>query len=142
MPAKLSLEQIHAFLDAKPGWMILTTIGRDGYPHSVPIGYFRVGDEICMGCRAGTQKLKNIARDARVSLLVESGKGMGDIKAVMIQGDASVYTAPDDVLRLAREAVRLRGAAADQLPTEPRPGAAYIGVRPRRYISWDYGREG
>ncbi|HEY7294173.1 MAG TPA: pyridoxamine 5'-phosphate oxidase family protein [Dehalococcoidia bacterium] len=142
MPAKLSLDQIRAFLDAKPGWMILSTLGRDGYPHTVPIGYFRLGEEIYMGCRAGTQKLKNIARDPRVSLLVESGKGMGEIKAVMIQGDATVYTHPDDVLRLAREAARLRGVAEGDLPTEPRPGAAYIGVKPRRYISWDYSRDG
>ena len=140
MPAQLSLPEIHAFLDSKPGWLMLTTLGRDGYPHTVPIGYFRLGEEIYLGCRAGTQKLKNIARDPRVSLLVESGKGMGDIKAVMIQGDATVYTAPADLLRLAREAARLRGTPDADLPAEPRPGAAYIGVRPHRYITWDYSR--
>lgn len=140
MPAQLTLPEIHAFLDSKPGWLMLTTLGRDGYPHTVPIGYFRLGEEVYLGCRAGTQKLKNIARDPRVSLLVESGKGMGDIKAVMIQGDATVYTAPADLLRLARAAARLRGTPDADLPTEPRPGAAYIGVRPRRYITWDYAR--
>jgi len=119
MPAKLTKDEVNAFLDSKPGWIALTTIGKDGYPHTVPIGYFRLGEEIYLGCRAGTQKLKNIARDPRVSLLVESGKGMGDIKAVMIQGDATVYTAPADLLRLAREAARLRGTPDAELPAEP-----------------------
>jgi PPOX class probable F420-dependent enzyme len=141
MPASLSREEWHDFLDRRPGWIVLTTLGRDGYPHSVPIGYFRLGDEVYMGCRGGTQKLRNIARDPRVSLLLESGTTRADIKGVMIQGDADVLTAPADLLRLSREAARLRGASEDQLPTEPRPGAAYIRVRPHRVISWDYSRD-
>src|SRR5581483_1598601 len=128
LPAALSREEWHAFLDSRPGWIVLTTLGRDGYPHSVPIGYFRLGDEVYMGCRADTQKLKNIDRDPRVSLLLESGRTMADIKGVMIQGDAAVLTEPADLLRLSREAARLRGTPPDQLPTEPRPGAAYIRV--------------
>jgi hypothetical protein len=85
--------------------------------------------------------VRNIARDPRVSLLLESGTTRADIKGVMIQGDADVLTAPADLLRLSREAARLRGASEDQLPTEPRPGAAYIRVRPHRVISWDYSRD-
>jgi nitroimidazol reductase NimA-like FMN-containing flavoprotein (pyridoxamine 5'-phosphate oxidase superfamily) len=142
MPAAMTNEEINAYLDSKPGWIVLTTLSREGYPHSIPIGYFRLGDEIYMGCRAGTQKLKNIERNPRVSLLVESGSTMQDIKGVMIQGDASVVTAPDEVLRLMREAARLRGTPEDQLPTEPRPSTAYIRVVRRNVITWDYGKNG
>ena len=35
-----------AYLDDRPGWIILSTISPDGYPHSVPLGYFRLGDDI------------------------------------------------------------------------------------------------
>jgi hypothetical protein len=142
MPAKMSRDEIHAFLDEKPGWITLTTLGRDGYPHSIPIGYFRLGEEVYLGCRAGSQKLKNIERNPRVSLSLEAGRSMGDIKGIMIQGDAHIYTEPADLLRLAREAARLRGVPESELPSEPRPGAAYIGVTPRKVISWDYSREG
>lgn len=138
----MTTEEVNAFLDEKPGWITLSTLGKDGYPHSVPIGYFRLGDEIYLGCRAGTQKIKNIERDHRVSLSLEAGRTMGDIKGVLIQGDATVYTDLDNLLRLAQEAARLRGVPEDQLPSEPRPGAAYIGVKPRKIISWDYSREG
>ncbi|MCL6650410.1 MAG: pyridoxamine 5'-phosphate oxidase family protein [Chloroflexi bacterium] len=142
MPAPMTPQEVNAFLDSKPGWIVLTTIGRDGYPHSIPIGYFRLGDEVYMGCRAGTQKLKNIARNPRVSLLLEAGSTMQDIKGVLIQGDASVITEPGEVLRLMREAARLRGTPEDQLPTEPRPTAAYIRVERRKVISWDYAKGG
>lgn len=142
MPAKMTLPEIHAFLDEKPGWITLTTIGADGYPHSIPIGYFRLGDDVYLGCRAGTQKLKNIERNPKVSLSLEAGRSMGDIKGVLIQGDATVFTDPENLLRLAREAARLRGVPGGELPTEARPGAAYIQVRPGKIISWDYAREG
>ena len=141
MPAKLSTAEVHAFLDEKPGWITLTTIGADGYPHSVPIGYFRLGEDVYLGCRAGTQKLKNIERNPKVSLSLEAGRSMGDIKGVLIQGDAVVYNDPENLLRLAREAARLRGVPDAELPTEARSGAAYIRVTPRKVISWDYARE-
>jgi PPOX class probable F420-dependent enzyme len=141
MPGRMTDQEVKAFLDTKPGWIVLSTIGRDGYPHSVPLGYFRLGDDVYIGCRAGTQKLKNIERNPRVSLVLESGSSRKDIKGVMIQGHATVHTAPETALRLSREAARLRGVAEDALPREPRPGVAYIQVQPHRIISWDYSRD-
>jgi PPOX class probable F420-dependent enzyme len=140
MPAKLTKEEAHAYIDSRPGWIILTTIGRDGRPHSVPIGYFRVGDEVYIGCRAGTQKLKNIERNPNVTVLLQSGDSMQNIKGLMIQGTATVLTAPDDLLRLGREAAKWRGVPEEQWPKEARPGAAYIRVTPAKMISWDYSR--
>ena len=132
MPARMTDPEVKAFLDAKPGWIVLSTIGRDGYPHSVPLGYFRLGDDIYIGCRAGTQKIKNIERNPKVSLVLESGSSRKDLKGVMIQGHATVHTDPETALRLSREAARLRGVAEDALPREPRPGVAYIQVQPHR----------
>ena len=48
MPRNLSREEVHEFLDSKPGWIMLSTIDPDGFPHSVPLGYFRLGNEILM----------------------------------------------------------------------------------------------
>jgi hypothetical protein len=99
-----------------------------------------MGEEIYMGCRPGTQKVRNIERNPKVSLMWESGSTMLDIKGVLIQGEAAIVTAPEEVLPLLREGSRRRGVAEDQLPTEARPGAAYIRVQRRRVISWDYGK--
>ena len=73
MPAALNLDEFNAFLDSKPGWIVLTSIGPDGYPHSVPLGYFRHGERILCGVRDGTRKIRNIESNPKVSLLVESG---------------------------------------------------------------------
>jgi nitroimidazol reductase NimA-like FMN-containing flavoprotein (pyridoxamine 5'-phosphate oxidase superfamily) len=140
MPAKLTKEEAHEFLDSRPGWLMFTSIGKDGYPHTLPIGYFRQDDDIYVGGRTGTQRLKNVQRNAKVSALVESGKTMQDIKGLLVQGDAEVVDSPDQVLSLLQESARLRGTPDDKLPVEAPPGIAYIRIKPRKYTSWDYSR--
>ena len=100
MPRNLTIQESHEFLDSKPGWIALTTIGPDGYPHTVPLGYFRLGEDIVMGVRGNTRKLKNIQDNSKVSLLLESGKSRGDIKGLMVQGTATVHSEPYDALYL------------------------------------------
>ncbi len=141
MPGKLSPKEVHEFLDSRPGWITLTTIGRDGYPHSVPTGYFRVDQAVYLGCRDATQKVLNVQRNPKVSLALESGSTTQDIKGVLVQGDATVINEPEEMLELSREAARSRGVPEADLPASPNPGAAYIKVVPTRVISWDYSRE-
>ena len=40
MPRPLTTQEAHEFLDSKPGWIVLTTLGPDGFPHTVPLGLF------------------------------------------------------------------------------------------------------
>lgn len=110
----------HAFLDSKPSWIMLSTIGPDGYPHSVPLGYFRLGDDIVMGVRPETRKVKNIQANPKVSLLLESGSTRKDIKGLMVQGTATLHTQPEETLNYAREGARRRGVPESELPSEPR----------------------
>lgn len=138
MPRELTQPEAQEFLDSKPGWIMLSTVGPDGYPHTVPLGYFRLGDEILMGVRGGTKKLRNIQANSKVSLLLESGGTRNDIKGLMIQGTATVHTDPTETLRYAREAAKLRGVPESELPTEARKDAVYIRVVPERLHSWDY----
>ena len=141
MPRKMSIEEAHAFLDSKPGWIALTSIGPDGFPHTVPLGYFRLGNDILMGVRGNTRKLRNIEDNPKVSLLLESGHTMRDIKGLMVQGSATVHSKPEETLHYAREAARLRGVPEQDLPSEPREGAAYVKVTPTRFRSWDYSQD-
>jgi nitroimidazol reductase NimA-like FMN-containing flavoprotein (pyridoxamine 5'-phosphate oxidase superfamily) len=138
MPRKLTREEAHAFLDSKPGWIMLSTIGPDCYPHTVPLGYFRLGDDIVMGVRSGTRKVKNIQANPKVSLLLESGGTRKDIKWLMIQGTATLHSRPEERLSYAREGAMRRGVPESELPTEPRENVVFIRVVPHRFRSWDY----
>lgn len=135
----MSADEIHAFLDSHPGWAILSTLSRDGIPHTVPLGYFRLGDEVVMGVRDRTAKVSNLDRDPRASVLVESGTTMADIRGVLLQGRAQVHRSPEEVLHYSREGARARGVPEADWPTEARPGSVYIRLTPDRIVSWDYG---
>jgi len=138
MPRKLSDEQIEAYIDSRPAWAILSTIDKDGFPHSVPLGYFRFGRDIIMGVRGGTRKVANVENNPNASVVLEDGSSMADIRGVMLQGHARIVRDHDEALELARAGARARGVPESDWPTEPRPGAAYIRLTPVRTISWDY----
>ena len=138
MPRKLTDEEVEAFLDSRPGWAMLSTIDQDAFPHTVPLGYFRFGRDVVMGVRDGTRKVANVEGNPKVSVMLEDGSTMGDIRGVMIQGHARIVRDRDEALQLAREGARARGVPESEWPTEPRPGAAYIRVTPVKTLSWDY----
>ena len=140
MPGKMSKEEVDAFLDSKPGWMMLTSQGSDGYPHTVPIGYFRDGDRIFMGCRDNTQKVKNIERNPKVSLVIEDGKTMSDLRGILFRGDAFVVREDEERLKISRLAAKLRGAPEDEWPTTASADAVFIKVDSPRVTSWDYSK--
>ncbi len=138
MPRQLSDEEIEAYLDSRPGWAMLSTIDADGFPHTVPLGYFRLGRDIIMGVRDGTRKVANVEGNPNVSVLLEDGSSMADIRGVMFQGHARIVRERTEALQIAREGARARGVPESEWPTEPRPGAAYIRMTPVRTLSWDY----
>ena len=138
MPRKLTDEEVEAYLDSRPGWAVLSTIDKDGFPHSVPLGYFRLGRDIIMGVRDGTRKVANVESNPHVSVLLEDGSTMADIRGVLLQGLARIVRESKEALELSREGARARGVPEADWPTEPRPGAAYIRMTPVRTLSWDY----
>ncbi len=142
MPRKLSDEQIQAFLDSRPSWAMLSTIGDDGFPHTVPLGYFRLGADIIMGVRDGTRKVANVENNPNVSVVLEEGSTMADIRGVMFQGRARIVRKPHESLELGREGARARNVPESEWPTAPRPGVAYIRMTPIKTLSWDYGASG
>ncbi len=137
--SSLSPTEIQDFLDRKDRWAAFTTIGPDGFPHSVPMGYFRNGDTLVLGCRDGTQKVKNLERNPNCSLLWENGRDADEMIAVMFQGTARVIRDDEARWALKAEACRQRGEA---IPKNLAPGAVYIVLNPTRTLSWRIPRRG
>ncbi len=135
--AEMTQAEAYEFLDSQPGWIVLSTIDRDGYPHAVPLSYFRDGDAIYLSAGARRQRHANVLRTPRVSLLLETGTEMAELRGLVIQGDATVVDDVDEVLRLSQESAKQHGTPEAQLPKEVRPGSTWIRVTPRRIRSWD-----
>ena len=138
MPRKMVRADVRAFLDEKPGWMMLSSQGRGGFPHTVPIGYFREGDQIFMGCRDGTQKVVNIERDSRVALFIEDGSSMGELRGVLLRGKAEIVREESSRLEISRLAASQRGVPKHELPEVATPGSVFIKLSSYSITSWDY----
>ena len=131
--------EIWDYINSRPGWIALSTIGNDGFPHTIPIGYFVSDGKIFIGCIDRTQKVKNIERNPNISLMLESGTTMDDIKGVLIKATANIIRRDEDRVRVSRLAALQRGVAESDLPTTARPGSVYIQATPTKIISWNYG---
>ncbi len=133
--AAMTREEAYAFIDAGPRWAILTTVGPGGYPHAVPLSYYRDGDAVFVNARGA--RLANLRRRPEVALLLEGGEEMSDLRGLLIEGDTELVEEPAEVLRLSRIAAHKRGAGDEDLPSEPRPGLIWARINPRRMRSWD-----
>ena len=121
---------------------MLSTIGDDGFPHTVPLGYFRLGSDIVMGVRDATRKVANVESNPNVSVMFETGSTMADIRGVLFQGRARIVREPGESLELARKGAQARDVPESDWPTAPRSGVAYIRMTPIKTMSWDYGTSG
>ena len=97
------------YIESKPGWIALSTNGHDGFPHTVPIGYFVSGGSIFIGCLDSTQKVKNVERNQKISLTLESGETMADIKGVLIKANAEIIRDDEARIAISQLAARQRG---------------------------------
>ena len=130
--------EIAEYLDRRSEWAVLTTLDADGYPHSVALGYYRIGDVVYVGTPANTRKVRNAEANPRGSLMVAGSKTSGDWSGVLLQGDLEIVRDAAERLAIERESRRQRGVPEDELPDAPREGEVILRLRPERMITWRY----
>lgn len=147
--------ELDAFLDQEPT-LIVTTIGRGGRPHTVPMWYFVENRKIVFRSFTKSQKIVNLQRDPRITVLVERGVGYAELQGVMIRGTARLIDGADDpayVLesyrRLAArypmvgsEPVELDDDALEAAFGQYAPKNTAVIVEAERTVSWDHTKLG
>jgi nitroimidazol reductase NimA-like FMN-containing flavoprotein (pyridoxamine 5'-phosphate oxidase superfamily) len=156
----MTAAEVAAFL-AEERTVTCATIGKDGWPHLMPLWYVlrghsagEPGPRIWSWTYAASQKVRNIEREARATLQVESGERYGELRGVMLECDVVVHREIAEVVRLGAEIMTRnsvpRGAAApSELPPQARDAvAAQAGKRvglefvELRRVSWDHRKLG
>ncbi len=129
----------------------LATINPDGMPHLVTMYYTLVDGKIAFWTYRTSQKALNLARDPRISCLVETGDQYFDLKGVQIQGVVQTIEDPAAVQDIGRSITEVMGPAVtgtdgdaadtlgDYVARAARKRFGYI-VEPRRVISWDHSK--
>jgi PPOX class probable F420-dependent enzyme len=100
--------------------VVVSTIGPRGWPHSMPLWYVLRDGEVWIYTYAKSQKVRNMERDPRATLVVETGREYGELRGVMIEAEAEVHRDLDTVFEAGRE-LSLRyseGASLDDAAAE------------------------
>jgi PPOX class probable F420-dependent enzyme len=120
----------------------LATINQDGTPHLVTMFYVMLGGKIAFWTYRSSQKARNLARDPRVTCLVETGDEYFELRGVAVSGRARCVEDPAGVLEIGRGVAKgMAGVPADAVEDyvahAARKRVGYI-VEPQRTISWDH----
>ena len=146
---KLTDQEMRDFLNTHRT-IILNSIAPDGIPHPMPM-WFAYGDDgsVSMTTFTKSQKIKNIERDPRVSLLAEDGEQYEKLRAVVMYGSAELVHDTQKVADIL-EAITLRtGGAPPEDAASFREGLVKraekrtgIRIMPSKIVSWDHRKLG
>jgi PPOX class probable F420-dependent enzyme len=100
----MSDEEALAFL-AEEKTVTCATNGRDGFPHLMPLWYVLREGRIWAWTYAKSQKVKNLERDPRATLQVETGVEYAVLRGVMLRCDVEIHRDVDVVVDFAIELV-------------------------------------
>jgi PPOX class probable F420-dependent enzyme len=142
----MSDDEVQAFLEAGRDLQV-ASINADGTPHLVTMWYAVRDGEVAFWTYAKSQKIVNLRRDPRVTVLVATGDIYDELKGVSINGRAELVEDRDEVIRFGeavyerywgpldndavREGVRTMGAKR-----------VVVVVKPEKVVSWDHSKLG
>jgi PPOX class probable F420-dependent enzyme len=145
---RMTPEEVRAYLAAQRR-IILVTIGPEGLPHPVPMNYgLDEAGRVLITSFRKSQKVRNLERDPRATLLVESGETYADLKSVMAYCDVEIVSDPEAIAAgMARINAdeQLAGSLSAEMGDQVRASMAkrvLLRLTPFRVISWDHGKLG
>lgn len=127
----------------------VSTIGPRGWPHTMPLWFLQRDGEVWAWTYGKSQKVKNLERDPRATVLIEAGAAYAELRGVMVEADVEIHRDPETVGTFARElAVRY----ASRIGVEPEqaadvfapqvPKRVVLRFRPVRTATWDHRKLG
>jgi PPOX class probable F420-dependent enzyme len=139
-------DEARAFLDAGRDLQV-ASINADGTPHLVTMWYVVRGDEVAFWTYAKSQKIVNLRRDPRLTVLVATGDKYEELKGVSITGRAELIEDRDDVITYGEEIYERYWGPIDN--DAVREGVRTMGakrvvvaVKPDHVVSWDHSKLG
>ncbi len=142
----LTAEELAAFLDEQRV-VICATNGPRGWPHLMPLWYVIRDGEIWAWTYAKSQKVRNLERDPRATLQVETGEEYQELRGVMIEAETTIHRETEFVATFGAELFTRYGAgqAGPEFMDVIRAQAAKrvaLQFVARRTASWDHAKLG
>ena len=137
-------DETRAFLEAGRDLQV-ASINADGTPHLVTMWYELDGDDICFWTYGKSQKVVNLRRDPRLTVLVATGEVYEELRGVSIVGTAELVETLPEVLGFGLELFKKYwGPADDELVRAGVEAQAtkrvVIRVKADKTVTWDHSK--
>jgi PPOX class probable F420-dependent enzyme len=142
---RMSDDELRAFLEEERV-MVCATMGPNGRPHLMPLWFVGGGDELRGWTYAKSQKARNLERDPRATLQIESGVEYSELRGAMLECDVELERDPEKVAGYGLELFARFGAAESEEVREMvrKQAPKRVGLRftPTRVVTWDHRKLG
>ena len=139
---RMSDSELWAFIETQKSVQV-ATINRDGTPHLVPL-WFAIDDgAVILETFSKSQKVKNLERDPRITILFEDGDVYKDLRGVSISATAELVREVERVHDLhmkvlLRNTPEIPEHVLDKATRDMAPKKTAIVIRPEKVVSWDH----
>jgi len=119
------------------------TLNSDGSIHLSTLWFAVVDQKIVFETYTSSQKIVNLKRDSRITVLLEDGLEYSNLRGVMIRGTSLLTEESAEVERIAREVIKRN---QPEVPEEMLDDAAaslalkrtVVAIVPEKTVSWDH----
>jgi len=141
---RMSDEEIEKFIEEQKSLQV-ATLNSDGSVHLSTLWFAVVDEMIAFETYTSSQKIVNLKRDPRITVLLEDGLAYNNLRGVMIKGTSLLNAEPPEVQRIARSVIKRN---QPEIPEELLDDAAaslavkrtVVTVVPEKVLSWDHGK--
>ena len=142
---KMTPEEVEAFLhERRP--VTLCSINHDGSIHAVAMWYGFLEGAVAFETKAKSQKVQNLRRDPRMTVLVEDGDYYEELRGVELVGGAEIVDDPERMWQLGVSLFeRYYGAYSDDLKPFVETmlnKRVVIKLKVNRVVTWDHRKLG
>ena len=141
---KMTPEEVRAFL-AEEKTVTCATNGREGFPHLMPLWFVVRDDRIWAWTYAKSQKVKNLERDPRATLQIETGLDYAELRGVMLRCEVTIHRDVDVVTDFAMELVERYAGGAEGTRdafAKQAPKRVALEFVERDRVTWDHRKLG
>jgi PPOX class probable F420-dependent enzyme len=139
---RMSDDEVRAFLEEQKV-MTIGTIGPNGRPHLMALWYVPDGLGMTGWTYAKSQKAKNLERDSRATIQVETGVQYHELRGVMMECDVQMDrdAKPYGLALFERYAGTLDESVTAMVEKQA-PKRVGLRFTPTRVVSWDHSKLG
>lgn len=142
---RMSESEVEEFLHGRHSMSVATT-GPDGRVHLVAMWYGFLEGDLAIETKAKSQKIQNLRRDPRTTVLVESGELYEELKGVEIVGRGELIDDPPRMFALGVDLFeRYYGAYTDDLRSAVEAmlnKRVVVKIHREKVVSWDHTKLG